>query len=59
MFLNGALIADGAPDDVFTSDVISETYGARMRVLRDDGLLLVADDAPVFDLLPHAEGTKP
>jgi zinc/manganese transport system ATP-binding protein len=57
MFLNGTLIADGAPDDVFTSEVISATYGARMRVLREGGLLLVADDAPVFDTLPHAGET--
>jgi ABC-type Mn2+/Zn2+ transport system ATPase subunit len=57
LFLNGALIADGSPEDVFTAEVITATYGGRMRVLRDEGLILVADDAPVFDRLPHAEGS--
>ena len=56
MFLNGALVADGPPDEVFTSEVISATYGARMRVLREGDLLLVADDAPVFDKIAHREG---
>ena len=58
MFLNGTLIADGTPDEVFTSDLISATYGARMRVVREDGILLVADDAPVFAAMPHGEAGR-
>jgi zinc/manganese transport system ATP-binding protein len=44
--INGGIIAQGDPDDVFTPDVLSRTYGAEMQVVRQDGLLLVADVAP-------------
>ncbi len=44
--INGGVVAHGDPDDVFTPDVLSRTYGADMQVVRQDGLLLVADIAP-------------
>jgi zinc/manganese transport system ATP-binding protein len=47
--LNRTIIADGTPDDVFTPEVIGRTYGARVRIVREAGTLLVADDSPVFD----------
>lgn len=46
--LNGGLVADGSPRDVFTTQVIRKTYGAHMRVIHDGDLLLVADDTPMF-----------
>lgn len=52
--LNGGLVADGAPRDVFTTGVIRDTYGTQMRVIRDGDLLLVADDAPMFPARPEA-----
>jgi zinc/manganese transport system ATP-binding protein/zinc transport system ATP-binding protein len=41
--VNGGIIAQGHPDDVFTPDVLSRTYKAPMLVLKQDGLTLVAD----------------
>jgi len=46
--LNRTLIADGAPADVFTSETLEATYGAKMRVLRDRDVLLVADPEPLL-----------
>lgn len=44
--INGRVIAQGDPDEVFTPEVLRRTYGAEMQVVRQDGLLLVADAAP-------------
>lgn len=44
--INGGIIAQGDPEEVFTAEVLSRTYGADMQVVRKDGLLLVADVAP-------------
>jgi ABC-type Mn2+/Zn2+ transport system ATPase subunit len=62
MCVNRRLVAHGRPEDIFTDAVLTETYGAPMRVVRQDGLLLVADVAPHFDragvgtaALPRAE----
>jgi ABC-type Mn2+/Zn2+ transport system ATPase subunit len=43
--INGALIAQGPPEDVFTAPILSRAFGAPMRVLRDGetGSLLVAE----------------
>jgi len=41
--VRGGIIASGDPEEVFTTEVLSATYGARLEVLRQDGLLLVAD----------------
>lgn len=53
--INGGIIAQGDPDEVFTAEVLSRTYGAEMQVVRKDGLLLVADIAPhrLRDQLRH------
>jgi zinc/manganese transport system ATP-binding protein len=53
--VNGGIVAQGDPEDVFTAEVLSRTYGAEMRVVRKDGLLLVADAAPhrLRDQLRH------
>jgi zinc/manganese transport system ATP-binding protein len=41
--LNGQIIAEGHPDDVFTPEILSRTYNSEMVVLRDGNLILVAD----------------
>ena len=39
--LNRRIIAEGAPETVYTVDILNETYQADMLVIRQDGLLLV------------------
>ena len=43
--VNGAVVAQGRPLDVFTGPILSRTFGATMRVLRDTetGGVLVAE----------------
>lgn len=41
--INTELIADGAPSDVLTSDVLERTYGAPMEVLMHGGMPVVLD----------------
>ena len=53
--VNRGIVAQGAPDVVFTTEILSRTYGAEMQVVRQNGLLLVADAAPhgLRDRLHH------
>ena len=53
--VNGRVIAQGHPETVFTPATLSITYGADMQVVRQNGLLLVADAAPhrLRDVLHH------
>jgi zinc/manganese transport system ATP-binding protein len=53
--INQRVIAQGAPDAVFTPETLSRTYGAELQVVRQNGLLLVADAAPhrLRDVLHH------
>ena len=44
--VNRVVVAQGPPEQVFTPEILSATYGAEMQVVRQDGLLLVADIAP-------------
>ena len=44
--VNGRVIAEGDPDQIFTSAILGQTYGADLRVVRQEGSLLVADAAP-------------
>lgn len=39
--INGRVVAQGAPTDVFTADILSETYRGDMEVVRHDGVLLI------------------
>jgi len=41
--INGGILAQGHPDEVFTPDVLSRTYKAPMFVIKQDGLTLVSD----------------
>lgn len=49
VFLNHAITADGDPRSVLTPTVLEATYGTPMRVVHDQGMTLVVDDAPVLD----------
>jgi zinc/manganese transport system ATP-binding protein/zinc transport system ATP-binding protein len=40
---NRSIVAQGDPQDVFTSEILSRTYNSEMVVLRQQGLLLIAD----------------
>lgn len=45
--VNGTILADGAPTDVLTEDVVEHTYGARMDVISHNGRPVVVDRATV------------
>ncbi len=53
--VNRTVVAQGDPDDVFTTDILNATYDADLRVVRQDGTVLVADAAPhrMRDALRH------
>ncbi|MFN8520438.1 MAG: metal ABC transporter ATP-binding protein [Chloroflexota bacterium] len=53
--VNRRIIAEGDPDDVFTAEVLNATYDADLRIVRQDGNVLVADAAPhrMRDALRH------
>ena len=55
--INGGIVAQGRPRDVLTGPILSRTFGAEMRVVRDveTGGLLVAE-AGAFARGPRAEG---
>jgi len=40
---NRGLIAQGDPQEIFTSELLSRTYNSEMVVMRQNGLLLIAD----------------
>lgn len=44
--VNRGIIAEGDPDTIFTSPILNRTYAADLRVVRQDGAILVADAAP-------------
>lgn len=41
--INHGVVAQGCPADVFTPEILGETYGAEMVVLRHHNLMVVAD----------------
>ena len=53
--VNRRIVAEGDADDVFTSAVLNATYDADLRIVRQDGNVLVADAAPhrMRDALRH------
>ena len=44
--VNRRIIAEGPPDEIFTDAILGRTYGSALRVVRQDGAILVADAAP-------------
>ncbi len=57
--LNERIIADGTPDAVFRSEVIEQTYGAAVRIIRDAGMVFVADPTHVLAGGHHAASDHP
>ena len=56
--LNGGVIADGPPGEVFTSDVLSRTYGAEMPITQYQGITLVAETPHHFGRGVHPAGGR-
>ncbi len=54
--MNGRLIADGEPHRVFTPETLRETYGAEVRILEHEDLVVVVDRGAV---LPRRGGERP
>jgi ABC-type Mn2+/Zn2+ transport system ATPase subunit len=44
--VNRRVIAEGNPDAIFTASILNRTYAADLRIVRQDGMVLVADAAP-------------
>jgi zinc/manganese transport system ATP-binding protein len=42
--VNGRIIAEGTPESILTSDVLEQTFGARMEVLEHLGMRVVIDE---------------
>jgi zinc/manganese transport system ATP-binding protein/zinc transport system ATP-binding protein len=47
--INGTIVAEGAPETVFTPAILGRTYNARMNVFTHEGMVVVAE-------LPHRYG---
>jgi zinc/manganese transport system ATP-binding protein/zinc transport system ATP-binding protein len=47
--INGGIIAEGAPERVFTPEILGRTYKSEMKVIVHDGMTLVAE-------MPHRFG---
>jgi zinc/manganese transport system ATP-binding protein/zinc transport system ATP-binding protein len=41
--INGRIVAEGPPSDVFSPEILRQTYGADMRVIQYEGMTLVAE----------------
>lgn len=54
--LNRRVIAEGPPDDIFTTEILNKTYRGDMLVVRQDGMLFVQPKPhghTYHDLVPH------
>src|SRR5262245_35377882 len=54
--VNRRVIAEGDPDTIFNAPILNRTYAADLRIVRQDGMVLVADAAPhqLRDALRHS-----
>jgi zinc/manganese transport system ATP-binding protein/zinc transport system ATP-binding protein len=55
--LNRTVIAEGPPEDIFTDEILSRTYHGEMMVIRQNGMILVAQKPHGHthrDILPDA-----
>lgn len=55
--INRGIVADGNPAEVFTTEVLRETYGGDMVVVKQGGMTLVADSPHFFDDTPAKADT--
>ncbi|MEO6398008.1 MAG: metal ABC transporter ATP-binding protein [Tepidiformaceae bacterium] len=46
--INRGIVADGPPADIFTTEVLRQTFGGDMLVVKQDGMTLVADSPHFF-----------
>ena len=55
--INGTVVADGRPSEIFTTETLRRTYGGDMVVVHQNGMTLVADSPHLFEELhrPPAE----
>ena len=54
--LNRRVVAQGAPDDIFTAEILNETYRGDMLVIRQDGVVFVQQKPhghTYHDILPN------
>jgi zinc/manganese transport system ATP-binding protein/zinc transport system ATP-binding protein len=51
--MNRTVVAEGTPEEVFTPEVLSRTYGAEMVVLREADLILVSDKMSATQSAQH------
>ena len=54
--MNGRIVAEGPPSDVFTQEVLKETYNAEIHITEYQGMKLVAESPHYFgrnDLQNH------
>ncbi len=56
--INRQVIAEGNPMDVFNEEVLSLTYGPGMRVVKQDGMLLIGDQLDLFKGLKKLNETR-
>ncbi len=47
--IDGGIVAEGAPEQIFTSEILERTYKAKMNVIVHEGVVMVAE-------LPHRYG---
>ena len=57
--INRGIVADGRPSEIFTTEVLRQTYGGDMVVVKQGGMTLVADSPHFFeDAHTHEEPPK-
>lgn len=54
--LNGKIIAEGPPNEVFTSEILKQTYNADIHVTQYEGMTLVAESPHFFGRNGHSHG---
>lgn len=57
--INGGIVADGRPEEIFTPEVLQRTYGGEMVVMHQDGMVFVADRPHALDELRAASIATP
>lgn len=51
---NNGLVAQGRPHDIFTSEILTRTYGGDIVIVRHEGHLLIANGTPFVPFMPAA-----
>lgn len=51
---NNGLVAQGRPHDIFTSEILTRTYGGDIVIVRHEGHLLIANGTPFIPFMPAA-----